>query len=163
VFSTLRCVTAVISYAGLVFVTMTCTNYLLVIRLSSVRLRREETFLSSSPCSPAQSDHVSRLSFLRLKYPSSYPDFKTVPFCSTTVTRPVNFNLPNKLSVAALSRSNSCTFRRNSAKEEGSELCCFESIPTSKSANDLYFEIESEAGMLRASTDLFLQVVMVSL
>ena len=75
-------------------------------------------------------DYVSRSAFLRLKYPSSYPDFNTVPFCTTTVTRPVNFNWCSKLSVAALSSSNSCTLRRNSAKEQVSDLQCFESMTT---------------------------------
>jgi hypothetical protein len=42
VFQTLLGITAVISYAGLVFVTMTCNNYL-VKQLSMVRLQREET------------------------------------------------------------------------------------------------------------------------
>jgi hypothetical protein len=83
-------------------------------------------------------DHVSRSSFLRLKYPSSYPDFSTVPFCTTTVTRPVNFNWCSKLSVAALSSSNSCTLRRNSAKEQDSDVQCFESMTTPKSAVVLF-------------------------
>jgi hypothetical protein len=83
-------------------------------------------------------NYVNRFSFLRLKYPSSYPDFSTVPFCTTTVTRPVNFNWCSKLSVAALSSSNSCTLRRNSAKEQISDVQCFESMTTPKSAAVLF-------------------------
>ena len=102
--------------------------------------------------------YVSRWSFLRLKYPSSYPDFNTVPFCITTVTRPVNFNCANSRSVAVLNNSKSCTLRRNSTKE-ASDSQCFGSMTTSMNAVLTDYEFESVAAQGCASTDLFLLVV----
>lgn len=103
--------------------------------------------------------YVRRWSFLRLKYPSSYPDFNTVPFCTTTVTRPVNFNSASKRSVAVLNNSKSCTLRRNSAKEFPFESQCFEFMTTSRSAVLADYGFESFAASGCASTDLFLLVV----
>src|SRR4051794_13977133 len=118
-FCTLRIVTAVISYAGLVFVTMTCTDYLVFLSSSYRPAPGERRPMFPSQI-PDLATYVSRLAVLRLKYPSSYPDFRTFPFCSTTVTRPVNFTRESRVSVAALNNSNSCTFRRNSMKEQDS-------------------------------------------
>ncbi len=103
-----------------------------------VRLQRERRLILSLSFRCRYVVYVDRFSFLRLKYPSSYPDFKTVPFCTTTVTRPVNFNWCSKLSVAALNSSNSCTLRRNSAKEQVSDVQCFKSMTTPKSAAVLF-------------------------
>jgi hypothetical protein len=103
--------------------------------------------------------YVRRWSFLRLKYPSSYPDFNTVPFCTTTVTRPVNFSWASNRSVAVLSSSNSCTLRRNSVKDATSESQCFGSMTTSKNAALDDYEFESVVIRACASNDLFLLVV----
>src|SRR6266567_2245955 len=130
------------------------------VQLSPVRLRREETSLSPSVSRSGPSHYVSRFSFRRVKYPSSYPDFSTVPFCITTVNRPVNFSWANKLSVAALSNSNSCTLRRNSTKVQDSELQCFGSMTTSMSALLPDYGFESGLGNQCESNDLFLIVVM---
>ena len=118
----LRTITAVISYAGLVFVTMTCTDYLVLFLLTLAgRQLAERRPLFPSLYHRTRFLYVSRWSFLWLKYPSSYPDFNTFPFCMTTVTRPLNFSRASSASVAALNNSNSCTFRRNSMNEQDSE------------------------------------------
>lgn len=131
----LRFVTAVISYAGLVFVTMTCTDYLVLFLLTlASRQLAERRLLFPSIRFRAHYYYVSRWSVLRLKYPSSYPDFSTFPFCMTTVTRPVNFNRASSASVAALNNSNSCTFLRNSMNEQDSDSRSVTSMTSSATA-----------------------------
>src|SRR5579871_2930121 len=48
------------------------------------------------------------------KYPSSYPDFRIRPFCTTTLNRPVKRSTCNNRSRDADSTSAPCTLRRNS-------------------------------------------------
>src|SRR5579862_4063262 len=50
------------------------------------------------------------------KNPSSYPDFSTRPFCTTTLTLPLKCRAFNRCSIAADNTSAARTFRRNSTK-----------------------------------------------
>lgn len=69
------------------------------------------------------------------KYPSSYPDFSTRPFCITTLTRPVKRSESNNCSIDADNTSASRTFRRNSPKFLSSiELSGFLVIALSRGA-----------------------------
>src|SRR5581483_9690774 len=82
---------------GLVFLAKTC-----------------ELFSFTPSVVPAASPHSRRTSVRRLKYPSSYPDFNTLPFCTITLRRPVNCKSSRMRSMAADRSSASRTFRRNS-------------------------------------------------
>jgi hypothetical protein len=67
---------------------------------------------NSAAVPPANSDPASRCR----KNPSSYPDFRTRPFCTTTLILPLKFKVLSRLSIEAESASEALTFRRNSMK-----------------------------------------------
>src|SRR5256885_4985827 len=50
------------------------------------------------------------------KYPSSYPDFSTRPFCTTTLSFPLKWISHNRRSIEADNNSAERTLRRNSTK-----------------------------------------------
>src|SRR6185437_4385382 len=86
---------------------MTCLVYLLVAsKPAPLRLCYLTSLTVSASTLPAW--------FRRRKYPSSYPDFRIRPFCTTTLTRPVKRSVCSSRSMDADSTSASCTLRRKS-------------------------------------------------
>ena len=104
---------------------MTCSFYLVFMSTSRPHFPpalRELGFISldsDSSLALLQSQATSSLTpaLARCwKYPSSYPDFNTRPFCITTLTLPVNRSDNSNRSMDADSTSADFTFRRNSPK-----------------------------------------------
>jgi hypothetical protein len=81
-------------------------------------------------CEPERPGHAAsiwfqgiiRSSCRRLKYPSSYPDFRMHPFFTITLSLPEKRRLRSSFSVAAESSSASLILRRNSANVLSSTL-----------------------------------------
>jgi hypothetical protein len=77
---------------------------------------------------------IIRSSCLRVKYPSSYPDFKMLPFFTTTLSLPENRRWRRSFSVAADSSRASLVMRRNSVKLLSSAVGSVSFIPCFTSA-----------------------------